>query len=136
MFCSLQIFHFSIFPFFPFLVFAIDSSGFSQDIFLPLRKISKIYDAHIYVFHVAESPQDIEYPVELETFLRSCSYSYHSTVDDHVFSSIHSFVNEVDADMISMVRRERGFYQSIFHKSKTKKELFSSKIPLLIFHDK
>ena len=118
------------------IVFAIDSSGFSIDIFEPLRKISEIYKAHIYVFHVAESPQDIEYPIELETFLKSCSYSYHSTVDDHIFSSINSFTAEVGADLLAMVKRDRGFFQSLFHTSKTLKEFFSSKNPLLIFRDK
>jgi nucleotide-binding universal stress UspA family protein len=118
------------------IVFAIDSSGFSQDIFEPLRKISEIYHAHIYVFHVAESPQDIEYPIELETYLKSCSYSYHSTVDDQIFSCIHSFTSEVGADLLAMVKRERGFFQSLFYTSKTKRELFNSKIPLLIFRDK
>ncbi len=118
------------------IVFAIDSVGLSKDQYEPLRDIAKMFDSQIYVFHVAENPDDMKYPADLDVYLADCTYSYHSTVHDDVFGSINRFSKDVGADLIAMIRRDKGFFKRLSQPSQTKRELFHSEIPLLIFHAK
>lgn len=48
---------------------------------------------------------------------------------------IGNFVKEENADMVCMVKRDRGFWGNLFYSSVTTKEVFHSTVPILVLYN-
>lgn len=46
--------------------------------------------------------------------------------------SINEFIRDHKSDLLCMIRREKGFFESIFKKSITKTQVYNTRIPLLV----
>ncbi len=54
--------------------------------------------------------------------------------DDSVVAALVKFIDQNDVDLLIMYKPSQPFWQSVFHKSKTKKMHKEIKIPLLLLH--
>lgn len=99
-----------------------------------------IFDSTLHVFHVAEKGSDTEaLQKKIKDILKKVDYRK-STVTvqsgKKVEGAIDSFVQELNADMLSMFTHEQSFFGKLFGKSMTKKMAFHSSVPLLAFKAK
>lgn len=117
------------------IVFAIDKDNFSNDMLMPLLTICEAFDANLYLLHVSDLDENLSCPAFLGSALKGCAFSYHTRTGHNVFKSIEAFSKEVDADLIAMVRQKKSLLQKVFTESHTRKELFHTKLPLLIMHE-
>jgi nucleotide-binding universal stress UspA family protein len=46
--------------------------------------------------------------------------------------TINAFIEKEGADLLCMIRREKGFFESLFQKSFTKIQAYDSRCPLLV----
>lgn len=119
------------------IIFAVDQDHISSKaVVAPLITIMETFGGKIKVFHQDAGSKDAGIKAEIRQFLDPVEASYHFRLDDqHITASIDDFVEETQADLLCMVRRERSFLEKIFHQSVTTMEVFHSKIPLLVLHD-
>jgi nucleotide-binding universal stress UspA family protein len=54
--------------------------------------------------------------------------------DKDVYEGLNLYLDEVNADMFSISMRNRSFFKKIFEPSLTKKMLYHTHIPIMIFH--
>jgi nucleotide-binding universal stress UspA family protein len=52
-----------------------------------------------------------------------------------VNKSINDYVKTKDLDLVCMIRREKGFFESIFRKSVTKTQVYRTKVPFLVLSE-
>jgi nucleotide-binding universal stress UspA family protein len=52
-----------------------------------------------------------------------------------VNKSINAYVKTKDLDLVCMIRREKGFFESIFRKSVTKTQVYRTKVPFLVLSE-
>lgn len=120
------------------IVLALDQGGLSgPEVTTVLVAISRAYEAVIRVFHQDMGPGDIGIDPGVEACLEGASHSfYYELDDDEVNRSIHDFAEEVNAEMLCMVRRRRSFLEDIFHVSATAHAVNHINRPLLVLHDR
>ena len=53
-----------------------------------------------------------------------------------VLQGMENFVREKEIDVLAVTTRKRNFLEKLFKPSATKKFLFQTQIPLLVFHPK
>ncbi len=114
------------------VVLAIDEDPYDPNALKPLVALVKAFGSHLYLLHVDSDEESVSYPEELAAALDDITFSYHSRLGSDLSTSINLFAEEVDAQMIGMVRRNKNFFQKIFSGSHTKKELFETQLPLLV----
>ena len=62
------------------------------------------------------------------------TYSY-GTENKNIEQQIQDFAREHQADLICLIRQNKSFLQRLFNGSVTEKQVFHSKIPLLILQN-
>ncbi len=119
------------------IVFAVDDEGISSHkVVWPLTKIAKSNQANIMVYHLDRGEKDSGIDPTIDLFLEGIETTYHiETEEGKIHDSISHFVEANAADMLCLIRREKGFFARIFHPSTTRKEIFRCEVPLLILHE-
>jgi hypothetical protein len=64
----------------------------------------------------------------VETTFREVSMS------KNINETINRFIQKENCDLLCMILRKKGFFESVFQKSITKAQVFSNQVPLLVFH--
>lgn len=106
-----------------------------SDILNPLIKIAQAYKAKIKVMHLETEEMIVGIDPGIDISLKGIDHSFHKIVGAHdINNTINVFVFEGQSDMLCMIRRKRSFWENLFHKSITMKEVFDSPVPLLILH--
>ena len=114
---------------------AIDNSGVhSNKVLQPFKKLVKAFESKTVVFHFNQQYELSEVDASTEAYLDGIEYSTHNYYSDEqkVEKVIDQFVESEGVGLLTMIRRKRSFIDRIFHKSVTAKEVFHSKVPLLI----
>lgn len=121
------------------IIFPVDANKVSDyELLKPLLKIAEKYRSNVKVLHMGSEKMVKKFDNEnLEFFLKDISHSYFTKATTQNFNNIISeFTYNQKGDMVCMIRRKRGFWESVFHKSTTSKSVFNSPAPLLILHER
>jgi nucleotide-binding universal stress UspA family protein len=121
------------------IVFATDFKNLADlNILQPLKSITSNFDADLKLLHIHKEEvgepngkADVE---EISTYFGGEKFKYYFIADDSPIRGIEDFVSGFNADLLALVAQERGFFESLFHRSVTKSLLVHSQIPLLILH--
>lgn len=100
-----------------------------------LLDISNSYSSKITIFHVSESQE--------EKIQKHINGLPSDSIEDFIIregkeplKEIRIFVEEVNADLLVMVRKEKNFWQKLFLTGHTDEEIMRASIPLLVITDK
>lgn len=119
------------------IVFAVDDGEISSHkVVWLLTKMAKTNQAEVMVYHLDRGKKDSGIDPTIDLFLEGIESTYHIEAEGgKVHKSISHFVQANAADMLCLIRREKGFFTRLFHPSKTIKEVFQCTVPLLVLHD-
>ncbi|MFP9114427.1 universal stress protein [Flavobacterium sp. RHBU_3] len=109
-----------------------------NDALLKIIGISKLIGAKVECLYISneEDPSDIEELInEWKIYYRDEKIDFYVIHGKDVEQTILDFVENQNIDMLVMRTHKRGFFESLFHTSLTKKMAYHTKIPLLIFRD-
>ena len=121
------------------IIFPVDGKKIANyELIKPMLDIAEKYKANIKILHMASAEMVDKLEKEnLEFFFRNIPHSYFTKVVTEGFNQvINEFTNDEKGDLLCMIRKKRGFLESIFHKSTTSKNVFNSPAPLLIMHER
>lgn len=120
------------------MLFAVDSGIVADaDVIKPLTKLAKAYQARVNVFHLETETETEIVGVDpgIPYSLKGIKHSFESeALSLDINLVINNKVEREKMDLICMIRRARGFWENLFHRSVTQKEIFNSPVPLLILH--
>src|SRR5690606_29199196 len=114
------------------IAFAADYKQFSED--TPLEKIRHWVEkmkASLTVLHVDRENDPTEIPAQLQQGLAGLHPEYQSMVAENIETIIGNFVTEHQINWLMVIPKKYGFFENIFHKSRTKGLTQNSKIPVL-----
>ncbi|WP_430811380.1 MULTISPECIES: universal stress protein [unclassified Carboxylicivirga] len=132
----------------------IDSNSISNVLFLSdfdscdyrsLHKLIRLispFKTQVFAAHFKTSPPDKWDKKRLEEMRLYCQQTYRNytinfgfITDEDFIGGLDSFINENRIDLIAMTRHKRNMISKLLHPSITRKILFHTDIPLLVFHE-
>lgn len=119
------------------IVLTVDAEPIAGDkIIEPLLSLAAPNDAKIEVLHYSGNGQQKEIDGTFTKALNGSKFAFHYDWNGKSLNeSIDQFVEKENADLLCMIRRKRGFWESLFHNSQTSREALHSPIPLLILQE-
>ncbi len=119
------------------IVYATDLKNIAKEI-QSLCAFASLFQAEILILHTVPAKGSGRLDKKLEPELINVAHysaiSYHQVGSDSIDQAISRFVDETQADMLTMFTRELDFYQKLFGKSVTRTMAFQSRVPLLVFN--
>ncbi len=114
------------------IVLAIDNKDVSPDVLSPLQKMVEKFGAKVTLLNIKkDSKKDTQREDTIE--LAGVETTYREIpLSKNINESINKFVEEEDCDLLCVVRRKKGFLESIFKKSISKNQVYNSRVPLLV----
>jgi nucleotide-binding universal stress UspA family protein len=83
-----------------------------------------------------DDPEDIDERInEWKIYYRDEHIDFFNIDGDHIEQTILDFIENQHIGLLVMRTHKRGFFESLFHRSLTKKMAYHSKVPLLVFHE-
>ena len=114
------------------IVLAVDPNGVSARTLAPLQKLAGKFGSKVTVLNVHTGPGKSA-AEEMEVPLQGVDTTYCEVpLSKSVNESINEYVSEKQYGLLCMVRREKGFFESLFQKSFTQDQVYNSPIPLLV----
>jgi len=117
------------------IVFAIDDDfRAAKDNVKTLIDLTKALKAKVLFFNVQVKDTDNNVDAKITEEFKEIKSSFHQVASENINEAIHQFVKEEEADILCMIKRNRGFVGNALHKSVTQREVYHSDVPLLILH--
>jgi len=118
------------------------ATNFDESDFKALKKLMTLiysFDIKIHLVHIGERDNEkIEKIEHLNTVFNNLYPGYelecHIIEANNVIKSLETFTTEKNIDIIAITTHKRNFITRLFYPGMTKKILFQTNIPLLVFH--
>jgi len=123
------------------ILFATDNKGLSNsELLKPMMEIARRFNAKIHLMNVLDegkmtSVDEAVAGLKLDNILEDIEHDFHFENSNDKAGAIEQFVETHSIDMLAAVPRRNNFFDSIFHRSVTRKLALHSKVPLLVMHD-
>jgi nucleotide-binding universal stress UspA family protein len=117
------------------IVFAVSENPFSnEDVIEPLRKITRMHKCDLKLVHFTdEKTPQIE--KALNTLEDLNPTADHETGTGDINNDLKEYLKNDQADLVCLIRAQKGFVNRLLKESVTLKQTFSSPVPLLILHE-
>jgi nucleotide-binding universal stress UspA family protein len=91
-------------------------------------------NASLDVIHVDKPDTAAEAPAELKSMLASLNPNYHAIINDNIETGVASFLEDHEIGWLLVIPKKYGFFENLFHKSRTKLLTHVSNAPVLALH--
>ncbi len=103
---------------------------------LAIKVFAKLFNSEIHILNIdyknrnytADTPSEIEV---LNAMFDQIVHKFHFIENENVQDAINDFIESNEMDMVIMLPKKHGFFESLFKKSQTKEMLYQSQIPVL-----
>ncbi|NJC28196.1 universal stress protein [Neolewinella antarctica] len=114
------------------IVVAIDGQEIAPATLRPLRELALGFGAEITILYV-DTGGTTEKEQQLDSIFEGIPTVYRKIpVNNTINDTVSAFVEAEDAHLLCMIKREKGFFDSLFKKSVTKDQLGRNDVPLLV----
>ena len=120
------------------IVLAVDEKPLQSKSTLSVCKgLASYFEANLELFHFNKAYEYRPLDASVGDSLRDVNYSTHEQFSsiNSINEAIQRYIGIEEPDMLVMIRRKRSFLSRLFHKSVTNKEIFRSKLPVLILEE-
>lgn len=117
------------------IAFSNDYKGMLPEAINPLKEIQLLYDAIIHVVHIDEESilalKESAEAKNLDLLLKGTTHKFHFMKEKEVEIGLNHFLEQEMIDLLVVLPRKKGFFETLFTKSESKKLVLHSKLPLL-----
>lgn len=119
------------------IVLAVDSREIGEpELLQPLIFLVKAYGAKLSIYHKVEGQKDEGIDPSLGFLLKDIEFGHNLDFSKKsVKEGITDFIDAYGGDLLCMIRRRQGFLERLFLQSVTRKEAFTTELPLLVLQD-
>lgn len=118
------------------------ATNFDESDYKALKKLMTLiylFDVKIYLVHIGERDNEKVGKIEgMKAVFNNLYPGYelecHIIEDDNIIKPLETFITDKSIDIIAMTTHKRNFITRLFYPSMTKKVLFQTNTPLLVFH--
>jgi nucleotide-binding universal stress UspA family protein len=124
------------------ILYASNYESADEFILKQILNFNKIFSAALHFIHVSRSSKSKRFDITEEKIFEELfkdgepSFSFNLAIEkaDSVMKGLFQYGEENNIDLIVLVNRQRGFFESALGQSMTKKMALKSQTPLLIYH--
>lgn len=91
-------------------------------------------DAIVDVIHVDKPEKAITPPIALVNMLEPLQPQYHAIINENIEGGVAEFLQEHQIGWLLVIPKKYGFFENLFHKSRTKLLTQVSNVPVLALH--
>jgi len=95
---------------------------------------ARVMNASIDVIHVDKPEKAVTPPLALVDMLQAAAPEYHAIINENIEGGVAEFLHEHQIGWLLVIPKKYGFFESIFHKSRTKLLTHVSNVPVLALH--
>ena len=123
------------------ILFASDNQGLSDSgVITPLTDLALKYQSHIHLMNVLDEDKmtTVDEAVEglrMDHILDKIQHTFHFENAKDKAEAIEEYLNTHAIDLLAVVPRKNNFFDSLFHKSVTRKLALHTNVPLLAMRD-
>lgn len=103
----------------------------SSDVLTPLKKVLSRFNAQLNVLRIV-TPDAQEGDDVISEELKSLNHNFITSENTTVFKGVLGNIDNINPDMLCVIRRKRGFFKRLWENDKVYKKDFESDIPLLV----
>lgn len=102
-----------------------------------LKMLATMNNSKIKGLHINTGNGEAKVQGKVKDILEGTDHSYHEMAGStaKINSIIQQFVKDNEADMLCMIKQNRGFWENLFHNSVTTIEVFHSEVPILVLQE-
>ena len=102
-----------------------------------LKMLAKLYESKIIGLHVRTGMGDDGIQQNFNKILKTTDHAYFEVEGNitKINSIIEQFVKDNNADLLCMIKQNRGFWGNLLHNSVTTNEVFHSPVPILVLQE-
>lgn len=107
-----------------------------------LAKVAEVSNANLHVLHINDEENHMglnkrdAFKQQLKADISYDKLSFDIYFDLEVAEALQSFTEKNKIDLMGVLRKKRGIFESIFHSSISKKMAYHSKVPVIRFQEK
>ncbi|MBK6754176.1 MAG: universal stress protein [Flavobacteriales bacterium] len=119
------------------IILAHDGGPMDSTILAPLQRFAKRKKAEVVVAHVRNNIIALDGGVDRRTLkgqLEGVPVSFVTAFGDSVAATIDEVAAEGRIQLVVAVHRQRGFWKSLLHRSKSKRMALHTHVPLMVLH--
>ena len=114
------------------IVLALDRKEISAELLIPLQQLAAAFEAKVTVLTI-KSDTEQEAAPRSDIALQGVDIAYREIpLNGSINVSIQAYLDTNSCDLLCMVKREKGFFDSIFKKSITKAQVYDPRTPFLV----
>ncbi len=91
-------------------------------------------NAGLVVIHVDKPEQAVTPPLQLVHMLEPLQPQYHAIINENIEGGVSEFLQEHQIGWLLVIPKKYGFFENLFHKSRTKLLTQVSNVPVLALH--
>ena len=107
-----------------------------------LISFAKIFDSEIILLHISDNSENLAFDYNQLGEFKNKIYeesgfdkiSFKVFENENTYEGINLYLEEINADLLSISTRYRTFIQNIFQSNLTKKMVYHTQLPILVFH--
>ena len=114
------------------IVLAVDRKEISPEALLPLQELALAFGADVTLLNVSTATDQHIFQ-KIDVTLEGVHTNYKEVpLSKSINDTINEYCEKEGCDLLCMIRREKGFFESLFQKSITKTQVYNSPTPLLV----
>lgn len=122
------------------IVFATNYSANNVPALKELLTFSDFLGASVHVLHIRKTatinPVAEQFKKRIETELPQARFTFHEVANEDILDGLDQFIAAEKIDLMAMIARKKGFFESFTSRSLIKTAACNTVIPLITFHDK
>jgi nucleotide-binding universal stress UspA family protein len=95
---------------------------------------ARLMGATLNVIHVDKPEKAVTPPITLVNMLELANPQYHAIINENIEGGVAEFLQEHNIGWLLVIPKKYGFFESLFHKSRTKLLTQVSNVPVLALH--
>lgn len=121
------------------ILLAHDGADIEPGTLEPLKRLALLTNSHVVVTHVRDNLATFEKPMDRKAMtaaLGRIPHSFLTVQGEAVVSTLNELASKDKAQLVAMVHRQRGFWQKLFHSSKSKNMALHTELPVLVLRQR
>ncbi len=121
------------------ILLAHDGNDIGPGTLEPLERLALRTTSHVVVTHVRDNIATFEKPMDRKAMtaaLGRIPHSFLTVQGEAVVNTLNELASKDKAQLVAMVHRQRGFWQKLFHSSKSKNMALHTKLPVLVLRQR
>lgn len=122
------------------ILYATDYSTEDIEALKEVVKLGSLFGADIHVVHVVKNEAGEDKPISqqfwdrLQTTYPDVPLFLEEVTNKHRAEGLKAYYQKVNASMLAICRKEKGFFQELFSQSLSEKLTYQAQVPLLVLH--